>query len=197
MIKKVIILCLIFFNLNFFLLANSTFDLGVDANLNDIGLSLNNNFKNLNVKATISYPLFSILEESDKFDQASFHDFFETICFHGTINYNIINLNNFSFNFGLASDVFMQFDFSNIHTHYTCFSIGPIGELSCLLPNKVSKKNIKLALSLSLPLIILENKPTNSIEPTEEEGWNQLIDYNYALFYMVKMLYKVSLYFPI
>ena len=191
MSKKIIILVLILFNLNIFLLAQSSFDLGVDTNLNDIGLSLNRTINKLNIKMAVGYPLYAILEEKNNFEQASAEDFFETICFHGTVNYNIINFKNLCLNLGLASDVFMQFDFSKEHTHYTCFAIGPIGELSYLL-NKT-----KLALSLTFPFVVLENKPTNIIEPPQEKAWNELIDYNYALFYMVKIMFKFSISFPL
>ncbi len=164
-------------------------------NFNDIGISLNQRTNNFNIKATFSYPLFAILNSSDKFNEASLEDFFETICFHGTVNYNLINFKSFFLNLGLGSDVFMQFDFSNEHSHYTCFTIGPYGEIGYRF-KKNNKDYLDISFSLTYPLIALENKPTNYMEVPAEEAWNELIDYNSSFWNLVLMFYKVNILIP-
>lgn len=193
--RKRIIILAILINITVSTFAQTTYKKGVDINMNDIGVSLTQTINKINVKATLSYPLFAILENKEKFDQAAAQDFFETICFHGTVNYNLISYNSFFFNLGLASDVFMQFDFSNEHSHYTCFTVGPIGEMGYSF-KKNNKENLNLSFSVNLPIIALENKETNFMEEPEEEAWNELINHNYSLFYMVSMVYKVNVSIP-
>jgi len=193
--KKNFLLLFIIFNLNISLFASTSYQKGIDMNYNDIGISLNQRTNNFNIKATLSYPLFAILNSSDKFNEASLEDFFETICFHGTVNYNLINLKSFFLNLGLGSDVFMQFDFSNEHSHYTCFTIGPYGEIGYRF-KKNNKDYLDISFSLTYPLIALENKPTNYMEDPAEEAWNELIDYNSSFWNLVLMFYKVNILIP-
>ncbi len=193
--KKNFLLLFILFNLNISLFASTSYQKGIDMNYNDIGISLNQRTNNFNIKATLSYPLFAILNSSDKFNEASLEDFFETICFHGTVNYNLINLKSFFLNLGLGSDVFMQFDFSNEHSHYTCFTIGPYGEIGYRF-KKNNKDYLDISFSLTYPLIALENKPTNYMEDPAEEAWNELIDYNSSFWNLVLMFYKVNILIP-
>ncbi len=193
--KKNFLLLFIIFNLNISLFASTSYQKGIDMNYNDIGISLNKRTNNFNIKATLSYPLFAILNSSDKFNEASLEDFFETICFHGTVNYNLINLKSFFLNLGLGSDVFMQFDFSNEHSHYTCFTIGPYGEIGYRF-KKNNKDYLDISFSLTYPLIALENKPTNYMEDPAEEAWNELIDYNSSFWNLVLMFYKVNILIP-
>jgi len=193
--KKISILLFIIFNLNISLFATTSYQKGIDMNFNDIGISINQSTNNFNIKATLSYPLFAILDSSDKFDEASLEDFFETICFHGTVNYNLINYKSFFLNLGLGSDVFMQFDFSNEHSHYTSFTIGPYGEIGYRF-KKNNKDYLNLSFSLTYPLIALENKPTNFMEVPAEEAWNELIDYNSSFWNLVLMFYKVNILIP-
>lgn len=193
--KKKFLLLFIIFNLNISLFATTSYQKGVDINFNDIGISLNQRTNNFNIKATLSYPLFAILDSSDKFDEASLGDFFETICFHGTVNYNLINFKSFFLNLGLGSDVFMQFDFSKEHSHFTSFTIGPYGEIGYRFKNN-NKDSLDLSLSLTYPLIALENKPTNFMKVPAEAAWNELIDYNSSFWNLVLMFYKVNILIP-
>lgn len=193
--KKVVVLIIILINLNISLFAYSTYSLGIDINLNDVGVSLTQITKKLNVKATVSYPLFAILESKDKFDDATLADFFETICFHSTVNYNLISHKSFFLNLGFAADVLMQFDFSNKHSHYTGFSVGPYGEFGYSL-KKDNKEKLKLSYSLNLPLIAKENKITDFMDPPEEEAWNKLVDYNMSIFYLAFMAHKLNITIP-
>ncbi len=193
--KKILVVSIILINLNLSLFAASSYSKGIDFNLNDIGISINQRTNKFNIKATVSYPLFAILGSNDKFKDATLQDFLETICFHGTVNYNLISYKSFFLNLGFAADVFMQFDFSNEHSHYTCFSAGPYGEVGYTF-KKDNKEKLKLSCSLNLPLIARENKITNIIDPTEEEAWNELIDYNLSLFNLVFMAYKINILIP-
>ena len=193
--RKILIMFIILLNLNLSLFAASTYSSGIDINLNDIGISLNQRTKKFNIKATVSYPLFAILENKDKFGNATLQDFLETICFHSTVNYNLISYKSLFLSLGLASDIFMQFDFSNEHSHYTAFSVGPYGEVGYTF-NKDNKEKLKLSCSFNFPLIARENKTTNIIDPPEEEAWNELIDYNMALFNLVFMAYKINILIP-
>ncbi|MGD1823648.1 MAG: hypothetical protein ACPKM0_12915 [Pleomorphochaeta sp.] len=190
--KKLFLLSfmLVAFELSIF--AKTTYSGGIDINYNDVGLSLTQTTNNFNIKATASYPLFSILRNRDNFTNANLHDYFETYCFHGTINYKIIEYNSLFLNLGLGSDVFMQFDFSNENTHYTCFSVGPYGELGYLLKNKGIEKGF-VSFSFNLPLICLENKKTEWFDPSETEGWNEIIDINDAIFDIIFMAYKINI----
>ncbi len=193
--KKILITLFILFNLNISLFASTSYQKGIDMNFNDIGISINQRTNNLNIKATLSYPLFAILNSRDNFDEASLQDFFETICFHGTVNYNLINFKSFFLNLGLCSDVFMQFDFSNEHSHYTCFTIGPYGEIGYHF-KKNDKDYLDLSFGLNVPLIARENKHTNYLEDTDEKSWNELIDYTSSLYNMTLMLYKINILIP-
>jgi hypothetical protein len=193
--KKRYLFLFVLLNISVSLFAKPTYKTGIDVNMNDIGVSLTRETDKFNIKATASYPLFAILDSKESFDEATLQDFFETICLHGTINYNLISYNSFFFNLGLASDVFMQFDFSNEHSHYTCFTVGPIGEIGYSF-KKNNKENLNLSFSVNLPIIALENKTTNLNDGSEEEAWNELINHNYSLFYMVSMVYKVNFSIP-
>lgn len=186
---------LIILNIYSPLFANTSYRKGIDINFNDIGISLNQRTNNFNIKGTISYPLFAILESKDKFNEATVQDFFETICFHGTLNYRLISYNSFFLNIGLNSDVFMQFDFSDEHSHYTCVTIGPYGEIGYTF-YKDNKKDLELSLSMNIPILGFENKKTDFMEQPIEEPWNELIDYNSSFFNMVLMAFKLNILIP-
>ena len=194
--KKIIFILLVLINLNVAIFAETTYRKGIDINLNDIGVSLMQQTNRWNIKATASYPLFAILMNSEKIGQVPLDDYFETIALHGTINYNLIKYQSFFLNLGFASDVFMQFDFSNEHSHYTCFTIGVYGEVGWIF-TKDNKEDLYLSLGLNLPFIAMENKPTNFWNgPPNEEAWNELIDYNDSVMNMIFMVYKLNFTIP-
>jgi len=128
-------------------------------------------------------------------DEVVAQDFFETICLHGTINYNLFIYDSFFISIGVASDIFMQFDFDQVHSHYTAFTIGPYGAIGYKFKNE-KKEKLNISISLNLPIIAMENKDTNIIEEPQEEAWNELIDYNSSLFNMVSMAYKLNVSIP-
>ena len=194
--KKIIFILLVLINFNVAIFAETTYRKGIDINFNDIGFSLMQQTNRLNIKATASYPLFAILRNSEKIGQVPLDDYFETIALHGTINYNLIKYKSFFLNLGFASDVFMQFDFSNEHSHYTCFLIGPYGEIGYIF-KKDNIDNLALSFSLNVPIIAMENKHTDYMETPIEEPWNELIDYNGSFFNIVFMAYKLNFSIPL
>lgn len=190
------ILCLLFALLviNVSTFAQTTYSSGIDVNFFDVGIAMNQSFDNLNIRATVGYPLFAILKSYEKFDQAEAQDFFETVCFHGNINYKVIDFHSFFINLGLGSDVFMQFDFSKENSHYTYFGIGPYGEIGYSFKNE-DKEFLKLSYSMTFSLVRRENKHTDYLEP-EVPNWNKLIGFNDSLFYSIMMIPKLHITIP-
>jgi len=193
--KKKIIILFILLNLSSSFFAQKKNEIGIDINLNDIGISLTQVINNLKIKASLGYPIFDILNNYESADEVVAQDFFETICLHGTINYNLFIYDSFFISIGVASDIFMQFDFDQVHSHYTAFTIGPYGAIGYKFKNE-KKEKLNISISLNLPIIAMENKDTNIIEEPQEEAWNELIDYNSSLFNMVSMAYKLNVSIP-
>lgn len=192
--KRVIILSFILISNTFFLFANTKYYYGFDINLNDVGISIIQKQEKTAIKASVIYPINSLINGLNYSNNYEVQDFFETYFFHTNITYNLISYNSLFLNLGLASDIFVQFDIDRLPYHYTCFTIGPYGEIGYKFI-KNNEEKIYLSLSLNLPLISKENIHTNYMDPIQE-GWNELIDFNSAIFYMALMAYKINITIP-
>jgi len=193
--KKILIL-LALLAINLSLYAETSYSTGIDINLNDIGLSFSQKTDKIEAKATIGYPLFSIIQGLKFADAYSTQDFFESICLHGVVDYNLINYKSFFLDFGLAGDAFVQFDFDGENSHYTCFMIGPYLELGYSF-NENNKNQLDTSFSINIPIISRENKQTDFWDDGEVEDWNNIIGHNDSLFYMVMMVYKLNFKIPL
>ncbi len=164
--------------------------------MNDIGISFSQRTDKIEAKATIGYPLFSIIQGVGFTDEYSTQDLFESICLHGVVDYNLINYNSFFLDFGLAGDAFVQFDFTGENSHYTCFMIGPYLELGYSFhENKTNQ--LDASFSVNLPLTIRENKQTDFWDGGEVDDWNPIIGHNDSIFYMAMMVYKLNFKIPL
>lgn len=194
--KKKIFILLAILLINLSLYAETTYYTGIDINMNDIGISFSQRTDKIEAKATIGYPLFSIIQGLEFADNYSTQDFFESISLHGVLDYNLINYKSFFLDFGLAGDAFLQFDFDGENSHYTCFMIGPYLELGYSFhENKTNQ--LDASFSVNLPLTIRENKQTVFFDGGEVDDWNPIIGHNDSIFYMAMMVYKLNFKIPL